>query len=111
MYICECGCVFQEPEEVYYDHGFVGGVYEYHKVCPHCGLENYDEAVRCIRCHQWMPALSVRGSCFCRDCQGKINERFHRSLEDYKKDEREYLEDRVIENGIEWFMEGENRNG
>lgn len=110
MYICECGCVFQEPEAVRYDHGFVGGIYEDHMVCPHCGLENYDEAVQCLRCRTWIPAVSVHGSCFCEHCRRVLDKRIRTSFKYYKDPELRYVEDRVQRYGMDYFMEWGDAN-
>lgn len=102
MFICECGAVFDTPEDIAVDIGY-HGMTEKVSVCPHCGLQNYDEAYTCCNCRAWIPARMVNGAPFCFDCERKLDEKIVKLLGGLTEDEKRYLEDRIGEYGVFYF--------
>lgn len=60
----ECGVKFDRVGERYSDG------YDY-CVCPHCGDDNLNEAVRCECCDEYVDALDLDEG-WCPECQDKL---------------------------------------
>ena len=56
MFICDdCGEVFEEPAAYYESREFWGAsCQEAFGACPNCGSTDYDVAMRCDRCGEWV---------------------------------------------------------
>lgn len=63
VYICNrCGEGFslEEGETRHYEEGDI-------TVCPNCGSDDIEEAVRCRMCHEIIPEYTLKGG-VCKDC-------------------------------------------
>lgn len=70
-YICiHCGHHFEEIDRKHYDRA--AGVWE--EYCPNCGSEDFEEAVHCIKCDEFVPEDNMVGS-ICKGClEKRIND-------------------------------------
>lgn len=86
MLVClECGRKFETARDVREEHG------ETVAVCPHCGNEEIDEAVRCVRCGEWTGTMQA--SCgLCADCEIDADQKLSEMLaQHFAPSERRYL--------------------
>lgn len=99
MFICnECELVFSEPK-VYSEDRTPGGVFEggsfieTYKGCPSCG-GNYDEAMECQRCEEYISTKS--DAPFCTDCINDILSDYATVIKDnFRADEYETILDHL----------------
>ena len=86
MLIClECGRRFEAARSVREEHG------ELTAVCPHCGHNEIDEAVRCVQCGEWTGTMQA--SCgLCADCEIDTERKLSELLaRHFATGERQYL--------------------
>ena len=98
MYLCEmCYKPFEKTVPVVrYEGNRAYLVEDENEVCPHCGGNNYTEAIRCKRCGEWKPWSQFKDFYFCHDCMddmtGALEEIFKFSPECDEQRAREEME-------------------
>jgi hypothetical protein len=81
MYICNaCDCVFEDPKQHKEFHGELDEMpYETFGVCPACASTDFDEAVECSVCGNWILEGNHQFQ-ICSECKEQIQQRFETLL-------------------------------
>ena len=74
-YICpKCQTVFTEPFREHYDDGFLKESYD---TCPTCGNLDFEPAIKCKGCGEWMEFGKLIGGYYCSACVQQAMDQEH----------------------------------
>ncbi|MHB1314243.1 MAG: hypothetical protein ACYCX2_02010 [Christensenellales bacterium] len=92
MQLCSCGHVFAYPKTKYGEQleHFGTPCRESYGVCPSCGGEDYDDALRCAGCARYVLFRQMEQG-LCTACQKRVLRQLQNFLDEFTETERAFM--------------------